>query len=170
MDTYYYTVFKTNWGWFGLLASERGLVRACLPEQDKKAVLAALLLGVAEATPAKYQLIEAENAVKDYYRGVPVNFSDMQVDLDGMTEFQRRVLGQLRKVKHGEVTTYGKLAEAAGAKGAARAIGGCMAKNPLPLIIPCHRVMGANGAETGFSGPGGVQTKARMLKLERQGI
>ncbi|MCE5186013.1 MAG: methylated-DNA--[protein]-cysteine S-methyltransferase [Planctomycetaceae bacterium] len=169
MQTHYYSVFKTKWGWFGLLATDDGLVRACLPQQDKKAVITELLDGVKGATTAKYRLIEAENAVKDYYRGVRVDFSDLKVDLADMTDFQQKVLGRLRNVEHGQTTTYGKLAEAAGAKGAARAIGGCMAKNPLPLILPCHRVMGTSGSLTGFSGPGGVQTKKRMLELERQG-
>jgi len=164
---YAYSVFKTKWGWFGLLASEKGLLRACLPMDSKAEVQAVLLAGIESAVCDKDRFADIENAVSSYYEGADVDFSGIDVDLETLTPFQQRVLRALRNVRYGQTVTYGHLAAVSGAPKAARAIGGCMAANPIPLIIPCHRVTGANGALTGFSGFGGTETKRRMLKLEK---
>ena len=162
---YYYSVFRTNWGWFGLLAGDKGLVRTCLPS-SKSEVQDILLAGVEGAIADKNSFHDTEKAVFAYYDGNEADLSGIDVDLEAFTPFQKRVLLALRNVTHGQKVTYGHLAAMAGSPKAARAIGACMAKNPLPLIIPCHRVLGANGALTGFSAPGGTQTKRRMLQLE----
>jgi len=86
--------------------------------------------------------------------------------LDGLGLFARRVLTACRDIRFGQTVSYGRLAEMAGKAGSARAVGGALAKNPLPLIIPCHRVTYANGKMGGFSATGGVKLKKRMLKLE----
>jgi methylated-DNA-[protein]-cysteine S-methyltransferase len=164
---YAYSVFMTNWGWFGLLSGDLGLTRTCLPMASKNAVEKALLNGIDGAMAAKNRLGDIENAVIAYYKGQQVDFSGVDVNLEAFTPFQKRVLLALRNVKHGQTVTYGNLAAAAGSPKAARAIGACMAKNPLPLIIPCHRVIGSNGALTGFTAPGGTQTKRKMLNLEQ---
>jgi methylated-DNA-[protein]-cysteine S-methyltransferase len=163
---YHYSVFTTKWGWFGLLAGENGLVRTCLPMNSKSAAQDILLAGIEGAKTDKKRLLEIENAVVTYYEGHKVDFSSIDVDLEAFTPFQQKVLLELRNIKHGQSITYGDLAAMAGSPKAARAIGACMAKNPIPLIIPCHRVMGATGALTGFSAPGGTETKRRMLQLE----
>lgn len=165
--TYAYSIFKTKWGWFGLLASDKGLVRACLPMDSKAAAENILLDGIEGAKPDNNRFCDTENAVAAYYEGSEVDFSNVDVDLEAFTPFQRGVLLALRDIRHGQTITYGRLAAAAGVPKAARAIGGCMAKNPIPLIIPCHRVMGADGSLTGFSGFGGTETKRRMLQLEK---
>ncbi|MDH5478792.1 MAG: methylated-DNA--[protein]-cysteine S-methyltransferase [Nitrospinota bacterium] len=101
-----------------------------------------------------------------YFDGAPVEFDD-PVDLSALSAFQQRVLETLRKkVKRGRTVTYSQLAALAGKPGAARAVGSAMAKNPAPLIIPCHRVVRTDGAMGGFSAPGGVEMKRAMLKLE----
>ena len=87
----------------------------------------------------------------------------MTLDLRG-TEFQRRVWDALARIPHGETRTYGAIAEAVGRPAAARAVGAATGKNPAPLIVPCHRVVGANGALTGFAG--GIEAKRFLLTHE----
>ena len=101
-----------------------------------------------------------------YFEGAPVDFHD-PVDISHMTSFEQKILLKLReKATRGKVVTYSSLAALAGHPGAARAIGRVMAKNPLPLIIPCHRVVRTDGGMGGFSGPGGRDLKRKMLSLE----
>ena len=95
------------------------------------------------------------------------DFADLAYDWSIVTDFQRRVLRAVLAVQPGRTATYGDLARTIGAKpGAARAIGGAVGANPWPLLIPCHRILGAGGKLTGYSGPGGLATKARLLALE----
>jgi methylated-DNA-[protein]-cysteine S-methyltransferase len=89
------------------------------------------------------------------------------VDLTGVPPFEQRVYALLREVGPGATITYGELAERAGSPGAARAVGAAMGRNPVPVIIPCHRVLAGGGRSGGFSAPGGVSTKFRLLEIER---
>jgi methylated-DNA-[protein]-cysteine S-methyltransferase len=105
--------------------------------------------------------------VKRYFAGDKVEFSDVQLDLDGQDEFLQQVYAAARRVGWGHTTTYGALAkELGGGWEAARDVGQAMAKNPVPLIIPCHRVLAAGGKVGGFSAPGGSTSKIKMLELE----
>ncbi len=106
-----------------------------------------------------------ERALTAYFSGRPVNFA-IPLSLGALTPFQIQVLEQCRLIPHGEVRTYGWLAARVGRPGAARAVGQVMARNPLPLLIPCHRVV-ATGGLGGFGG--GPALKARLLNLEQQG-
>jgi len=83
-----------------------------------------------------------------------------------LTEFQQKVVEIVQAIPAGETLTYGQVAELAGSPGAARAVGQVMANNPVPLVIPCHRVVGSAGGLGGFSAPGGIETKRRLLKVE----
>ena len=106
-------------------------------------------------------------AAKRYFAGEETDFSQVQLDLAGEDAFFAQVYDILRRVGWGRTTTYGALAKEVGAgREAARYIGEAMAKNPTPLIIPCHRVLAAGGKIGGFSAPGGSRTKTRMLELE----
>lgn len=96
-------------------------------------------------------------------------FDDVPVDLSAVTSFQRRVLEALRAVPPGETVTYGQLAERVGRPGAARAVGGAVAANPVPVVVPCHRVVAADGGLGGYSGGRGAETKARLLRAEGVG-
>ena len=110
---------------------------------------------------------EAEKLIKAYYNGSCVDFSGVPVILENKTDFAEKVLITLRdSVKYGQTITYGKLAEKAGYPGAARAVGSVLANNPIPLIIPCHRVLCANNKLGGFSAQGGINTKRAMLSIE----
>jgi len=90
----------------------------------------------------------------------------LDLDLEGVPPFHRRVYEALRGVPAGATVTYGELAALAGAPGASRAVGQAMAKNPVPILVPCHRVLAAGGAAGGFSAAGGLELKARLLELE----
>jgi methylated-DNA-[protein]-cysteine S-methyltransferase len=98
--------------------------------------------------------------------GEPVEFDDVSTEDSFRTGFQRRVVAATRCIRYGNTLTYGELASRAGSPHAARAVGQVMSSNPLPIIIPCHRVIAANGRPGGFSAPAGVRLKQRMLDLE----
>ncbi|MHC4405360.1 MAG: methylated-DNA--[protein]-cysteine S-methyltransferase [Planctomycetota bacterium] len=101
-----------------------------------------------------------------YALGARDAFDDVEVDLGPSTEFQREVLECCRQIPYGETLTYGELAARAGRPGAARAVGQCMAANPIPLVIPCHRVVASGGRLGGYSAAGGVPVKRRLLEME----
>ena len=107
-------------------------------------------------------LTEAQNQLRDYFAGRRQTF-DLQLAPRG-TEFQCQVWQQLQRIPFGEVCSYGQLAKAIGRPKAVRAVGAANGRNPIPIIIPCHRVIGANGQLTGFSG--GLSAKAYLLKHE----
>ncbi|MGH3142870.1 MAG: methylated-DNA--[protein]-cysteine S-methyltransferase, partial [Gaiellales bacterium] len=89
---------------------------------------------------------------------------DVDVDLRAVPVFQRHVLDELVRVPYGEVTTYGALARRIGKPRAARAVGGALNRNPVPIIVPCHRVIGASGSLVGYAG--GLERKQTLLRLE----
>jgi methylated-DNA-[protein]-cysteine S-methyltransferase len=101
--------------------------------------------------------------------GEAVDFSDIPVDGEHLSPFQRRVVRACRAIGRGQTRTYGELAAAAGSPGAARAVGRVMATNRTPLVVPCHRVVGASGSLGGFSAPQGVAMKRRLLMMESNG-
>jgi methylated-DNA-[protein]-cysteine S-methyltransferase len=167
MEKYQYTIFRTQWGWFGLLGSEQGLLRTCLPVAHKEAVQSRMLSDIPNSERSKNAFSALKIAIEDYYRGSPVDFGNVKVHLDGLSEFQRNVLTTLRTITYGKIVSYSQLAKLAGSPKAARAIGMVMAQNPLPLIIPCHRVIKSDGSVGQFSASGGTDTKKRMLDLEK---
>jgi methylated-DNA-[protein]-cysteine S-methyltransferase len=91
---------------------------------------------------------------------------ELEVDLSTVTPFQRRVLEAATRVPAGVVATYGEIARRIGKPRAARAVGQALARNPVPIVVPCHRVVAADGSLTGYSGRGGIETKAQLLRLE----
>ena len=99
-------------------------------------------------------------------RGEADDLADIPLDLDGFPPFRRRVYEVVRRIPAGETMSYGEVAAAAGSPGAARAVGQAMARNPFPIIIPCHRVLAAGGKTGGFTASGGTDTKLRMLAIE----
>lgn len=165
-DTFY-SVFRTRWGWFGVLANEQGLLRTCLPVAHKEAIIHRFLLEAPNTRLNRRAFSALEKEIKKYYKGESVSFSDIKLCLSELSEFQQKVLRTLRTVKYGRTITYSELARRSGCPKGARAIGTVMAQNPLPLIIPCHRVIKADGTLGLFSAAGGIQTKQRMLELER---
>jgi methylated-DNA-[protein]-cysteine S-methyltransferase len=112
-------------------------------------------------------VIDVVAAAQRYFDGERTDFSDVKLDLDGQDTFFRQIYAAARQVEWGDTTTYGTLAKELGAgPETARDVGQAMASNPVPLIIPCHRVLAAGGKIGGFSAPGGEVAKRRMLELE----
>ena len=105
-----------------------------------------------------------------YLSGEPDNFLDVSIDPGPLTPFQRNVVRLCRDVALGSTVSYGQLAALAGSPGAARAVGNCMARNRIPLVVPCHRVVGSDGRLHGYSASGGVGLKRRLLTLETEAI
>ncbi|MHC4882211.1 MAG: methylated-DNA--[protein]-cysteine S-methyltransferase [Planctomycetota bacterium] len=169
MENCRYNIFKTRWGWFGLLGNERGILRTYLPMASKESIQKRVLSDCPDAKPSKTAFSMLETRIRAYYEGNSDGFQDVGICLDDFTEFQQQVLTTLRKITYGKRISYGDLAKRAGRPGAARAIGSVMAANPLPLIIPCHRVIKADGSPGQFSAPGGIKIKKRMLGLENKG-
>jgi methylated-DNA-[protein]-cysteine S-methyltransferase len=101
-----------------------------------------------------------------YFKGKRQQFDNIPVDLNLSGTFRLHVLELIRSIPFGVVKSYGEVAHLAGSPGAARAVGGAMASNPVPIIIPCHRVIAANGSLTGFSAPGGIKIKKYLLQME----
>ncbi len=110
--------------------------------------------------------IHAARMLQRYFHGERIDFGDIPVVLDGLPPFRIKILSAIRNLPYGEIWTYGQLAHACGSPSAARATGGALASNPIPIIIPCHRVVAADGRLTGYSAPGGERTKMVLLKME----
>lgn len=163
------TVFATAAGFCGIGWNGRGITRFQLPMRDPDATARALArrtggAPAAEPPPAVAAVI---TAVRAYFDGTPTAFDAVALDPGPQEAFDARVYAHVRGIPWGETTTYGEVARALGAGWeGAREVGQAMARNPLPLLVPCHRVLAAGGRLGGFSAPGGAGTKARMLAME----
>lgn len=160
----FYSLIDTAIGSMGLGWSERGVVRFALPGAERAATEALFLRQ--GAIPGRPDPALAA-AVVAYGAGEPVEFAGTVFDLEGVPDFNRRVYDDILGLRWGETTTYGAIARRLGDVGLSRAVGRALGDNPIPLLIPCHRVVGANGTAGGFSAPGGVTSKMRLLALER---
>ncbi len=166
---YEYLVFETAMGFCALAWSDAGIACLRLPTATSEDAARLVLRRLADARPGEppAQVREAAALAVRYFEGTRSDFSRCEVDLGQQDKFSREVYGFVRVLAWGETTTYGAVARALGAgPEAARDVGQAMAKNPVPLIIPCHRVLAAGGKIGGFSAPGGSNTKARMLAME----
>jgi methylated-DNA-[protein]-cysteine S-methyltransferase len=163
-----YTLFETAIGVCGVAWTDRGLSRLQLPERDRQATERRLTAGstVTWAHPMPEQVARAIGSLQAYFEGRAVDLSDVDLDLSCAAPFHRKVYAATRTVGRGRTTTYGDLASLVGAPGAARAVGQAMARNPVPIIVPCHRVLASGGKVGGFSAYGGTITKQRLLALE----
>ena len=164
-----YLIFETAGGFCGIAWNSVGITRFQLPARSAEATERNLRRRLPDAEPGTPPppVLEAIAAVKRYFDGENVDFSDVRLDLDGQDEFFQRIYAAARRVEWGRTTTYGGLAkELRAGPEAARDVGQAMANNPVPLIIPCHRVLAAGGKVGGFSAPGGSAAKVRMLELE----
>jgi len=156
-------VLDTPLGWVAAVARSGHLIATSLPQPTSEEAIAAC--GV-EAAPGRADDLLAALAgdLRRYFDGQPVDLAMYPVDVAGLPPFHRRALLAARRISYGQVRTYGWLAKHAGRPRAARAAGQAMRTNPLPLVIPCHRVVGAGGALTGFGG--GLALKRALLQLE----
>ena len=158
----YFSKFDTSIGEGTVFASTVGLRRILLP------VAPGVQESGQEQRPGKQSslTIQVAEMLEAFFRGKRISFRHIPVDLDIRTPFRSRILEITREIPYGEVRTYAELARMANAPRAARAAGGALAANPLPVVIPCHRVVATDGRLTGFSAPGGLETKKILLRLE----
>ena len=164
----YASVFKTSLGlprsssrgWAALIFNEKKEVaRFILPTTRQKAL--SHVKGI-----ERKKLPSVEAMVRDYFDGKRVSFDHVEISRNGSSQFESRIYKALRKVPYGAVLSYSQLAAKAGGKNAARAAGRAMSKNRLPLLIPCHRVIKADGSVGKFTADGGTTLKKKMLSLE----
>lgn len=174
--------FSTALGWMALAWRDGRVTRITFGHASAKAALEAAAAQVTPARTASARLpsvhgLSLANApafigelaerLRNYADDGSGDFSDVPLDLDHLTTFQRRVTGACRRIAVGRTATYGELARQVGSAGAARAVGSVMASNRFPLVVPCHRVV-ASGSLGGFSAPNGLAMKRRLLALEQR--
>jgi len=193
-----YTIFHTKWGYFGLAGTKYALCGTCLPLREPEKVESHLLknlslinressiehppqgvlrkesLGLRRVSNIEFDKTcfkTLQEQITAYFDGICVNFSpDIPIVLDGFSSFCSSVLTACRDIKFGQTISYSALAKRLGRPNASRAAGNALAKNPLPLIIPCHRVVRSDGKIGGFSASGGISLKKKMLELEHQAL
>jgi methylated-DNA-[protein]-cysteine S-methyltransferase len=165
---YFYTIFSTDWGYFGLAGTAKGISRAFLPQNNIESVRKTIMAELPGAVENPLAFLAAQKAVKGYYSGSCSDFSAVGLDLEGFTPFTRAVLAACAKISSGKILNYSELAAKAGKPDAVRAAASALARNPIPLLIPCHRVIRRDGGMGGFSAPGGIAVKKRMLEHEKK--
>lgn len=158
-----YLISDIERGWVGVLGSNSGLRQSTLPQPSARE--AERLLGdrLKDATFCPSLFAELVERLKSYFAGNRVAFPD-KLDLSPATPFQREVWRLTRLIPYGETRSYSWIAKKMGKAGAGRAVGQALAKNPLPIIIPCHRVIASDGRLGGYSG--GLETKRYLLQQE----
>ncbi|HVV66073.1 MAG TPA: methylated-DNA--[protein]-cysteine S-methyltransferase [Rhizomicrobium sp.] len=164
-----YAVFPTAHGFCAIAWSAKGVTRFRLPQRSAEVAERGLRSALPHAIPGTppAEVAEAIDTAKRYFAGERVDFSGVPIDLGGQDALFIKIYDAARSIGWGRTTTYGALARQFGdGWEMAREVGLAMAQNPVPLIIPCHRVLAAGGKIGGFSAPGGGATKARMLELE----
>jgi len=159
-----YDVVDTDWGYLVAVWSERGLWELTFPRPEARMALAEVTTPDIVAGEDADRAEELAQELKMYFAGWRVDFG-VPIDWAGYTPFQAAVLKYTASIPYGEVTTYGDLAAAIGTPRASRAVGGALHINRTPVVVPCHRVVGAKGRLTGFGG--GLDLKKALLLLER---
>ncbi|GAB2972566.1 methylated-DNA--[protein]-cysteine S-methyltransferase [Amycolatopsis acidiphila] len=163
-----FAVFPTAIGHCGIAWSERGVVSVRLPDGSAGLTRARLLAnfpGATETEPPEH-VQQAIAEIVALLHGESRDLAEIRLDLNGVPDFHRRVYEVARAILPGKTLTYGDVANLLGMPGSAQAVGQALGRNPFPIVVPCHRVLGANGRMVGFSAPGGVETKRRMLVIE----
>ena len=161
------TLFDTAIGRCGIAWGERGIVGLQLPEPDG-AARGRLLSRYPDAVeaPPPPPVRDAIARVTELLDGGTPDLDGIELDWTGVGDFERAVYEATRRIPRGRTRSYGEIAADVGDPGAARAVGQALGRNPFPIVVPCHRVLAADGRPGGFSAPGGVATKLRMLAIE----
>ncbi len=162
---YYGYAPRTRVGPLFIAVNERGLVGLDFGLSEQEFVARVAQRTKATLVRSDDQAAEALKQVQEYLDGKRTSF-DLPLDMSRMSEFQRRVLSIALKIPRGKYLTYGDVAKAIGRPQASRAVGQALGHNPVPIVIPCHRVLGSDGSLHGYSGGGGIRTKAWLLRLE----
>jgi methylated-DNA-[protein]-cysteine S-methyltransferase len=168
MSEYEFALFDTKVGRCGIAWNARGIVGVQLPERRDSATLARLRRRFPDAheSPPPGHIEQAIEGIVALLRGEIRHFSAVALDMAGLPEFHRKVYAVARTIPIGTTLSYGEIAARLGNRGAAREVGEAMGQNPFPIIVPCHRVVGAGGKVGGFSAAGGVTAKLHLLEIE----
>ncbi len=165
MASLYYAPLETSLGWVGVLASDRGIRKLVLPTQSPQEAVEGLQPEARDAELAPDRFQELQSRLEAVFSGENEALDDEPLDLDEASPFFRRAWQACRTIPRGETRSYAWLAAEAGSPRAMRAAGQAMARNPVALIIPCHRVIGSDGGLHGYGG--GLGLKQRLLDAER---
>ncbi len=167
-DALNFTLFQTVIGCCSIVWSGRGIAGAQIAEKNEHSArnrIARRYPGAHEAVPSR----DVQSVIADIVallNGETKDLSHITLDLDGVPDFNRRVYDVARTIRPGETLSYGEIAARLGDRSLARDVAQALSQNPFPVIVPCHRVLAAGGKMGGFSAPGGVRTKLRMLSIE----
>jgi len=162
-----YLIFNTDRGWVGVLGSNSGLLRTTLPQPSAQEAEPLLGDRVKGAIRSENFFADLLKRLMTYFAGQRATFPD-ELDLSPATAFQRQVWQLTRLIPYGETRSYGWVAEQLGKAGAERAVGQALGQNPLPIIVPCHRVVASDGKLGGYSG--GVEMKRYLLHQEASSL
>ncbi len=161
-----FSVYATPYGFGGVVASSKGLLEIFLPMvKSAEDMISHVMRSYPSASGEDVLTAKAAEMLGKYFSGQRVEFH-LPLDLEDCTEFRRAVYEAVSRIPYGNVSTYAQVAAGIGRPGSSRGVGSAMAGNPLPIIIPCHRVIGSDGQMTGFSAPGGTAMKANLLQME----
>jgi len=163
-----YVIFQTKWGHFGLAGKDNNILyRTILPQAESDRIKTILLKDYPDIRFDTNYLKNLQKQIIDYFKGKKIDFNtNISVSFDHFSEFSYKILDTCRNIKYGQVITYADLAQKAKRPKSSRAAGNVLAKNPMPLIIPCHRVIRTDGNLGGFSALGGTKLKKRLLSHE----
>ena len=167
-----FTLFETPIGTGGIAWNERGVSGLQLPEPDAARLRAGLrrrFAGAAESPPPP-EIRRAIDLITALLRGEPSDLSGVHLDMQRVPAFERRVYEVARTIPAGQTVSYGDIAGRLGDVHLAREVGQALARNPFPIVVPCHRVIAAGGRLGGFSARGGLATKQRLLSIERANV
>ena len=163
-----FALFDTAIGRCAIAWGEGGVIGVKLPERSDAALRARIGRQHPDAREANPPpgIDAAISDIRQLMDGHRQDLSAIALDMSDVAEFERRVYAEARSIPPGETLTYGDIATRLGDVGLSRAVGQALGRNPFPIIVPCHRVLAAGGKSGGFSAPGGVDTKRRMLEIE----
>jgi methylated-DNA-[protein]-cysteine S-methyltransferase len=163
-----FALFETAIGCCGIVWSERGITGVQLPERSEAATRNRLLrrFSTARESAAPAQVRRAIDDIVALLEGERRDLSHVTLDIGAMPEFHQRVYAVARDIPAGATLSYGEIAERLGDRNLARDVADALSKNPCPIVVPCHRVLAAGRKPGGFSAPGGVATKLRLLTIE----
>ena len=167
-----YAWFDTPLGDCAIVWSDAGVRGLMLTGSDRARTQSSLRRRYPQAVeaPMPPSIADAVASLRALLAGQPLGLDEIALDMNDVPAFHRRVYEAARRIGPGRTCTYGELAESLGEPGAARAVGQALGANPYAIIVPCHRVLAAGGRSGGFSAPGGVDTKRRLLEIERARI
>ncbi|MEM9840207.1 MAG: methylated-DNA--[protein]-cysteine S-methyltransferase [Pseudomonadota bacterium] len=166
-----FSLFQTALGVCGLAWRGEAIVATCLPESTPGATEAKLRArtGGSDRDLPSFARCAIE-AITSLLEGAKTDLSFVRCDFGPSTKLALDTYAVARTIPAGETISYGELASRLGDKRLARGVGAALGRNPLPIVVPCHRIVGANGRLTGFSAPGGIETKRRLLEIEGAGL